>query len=190
MGAPISAILAEVYIQHLEHTSIADTLNKYQIMDYYRYVDDILIVYNEQKTNIINALEDFNAIHSKLKFTMEQGTQNGINYLDLTIKKNQNELNFEIYRKPTATDLILHNTSCHPYEHKKSAINYLHNRMNKRKITKKNKKKEKEIIEQILKNNEYPWQIKKKGKQMSSTVESQLAKANGSLFHTLAHVLE
>jgi hypothetical protein len=58
-------------------------------MDYYRYVDDILIVYDEQKTNITNTLDDFNAIHPKLKFTMEQQAQNGIYYLDLTLTKNQ-----------------------------------------------------------------------------------------------------
>jgi hypothetical protein len=119
MGAPTSAMIAEVYIQHLKHTLIPDILNKHKLTDYYRYVDDILIVYGKQKTNITNTLEDFNAVHLKLKFTMEQQTQNRINYLDLTIKKNQNELNFEIYRKATITDLILHNTSCHPCEHKK-----------------------------------------------------------------------
>jgi hypothetical protein len=127
VGPPTSAILAEVYIQHLEHTSVAYILNKHQIIDYYRYVDGILIIYDEQKTNITNTLEDFNAIHPKLKFTMEQQTQNRINYLDLMITKNQNKLNFEIYRKPTTIDLILHSTSCHPYEHKKSVINYLYN---------------------------------------------------------------
>jgi hypothetical protein len=71
MEAPTSAILAEVYIQHLEHTLIADILNKHKTMDYCRYVDDILTVYDEQTTNISNTLEDFNAIHPKLKFTVE-----------------------------------------------------------------------------------------------------------------------
>jgi hypothetical protein len=99
MGAPILAILSEVYtIQRLEHTSITDILNKHKIIDYYRYIDDILIVYDERKTNIINMLENFSAIHPKFIFTIEQQTQNRINYLDLTIKKNQNKLNFEIYR--------------------------------------------------------------------------------------------
>jgi hypothetical protein len=36
IGAPTSAILAAVHLQHLEHTSIADILNKLQIMDYHR----------------------------------------------------------------------------------------------------------------------------------------------------------
>jgi hypothetical protein len=69
-------------------------------MDYYRYVDDILIIYNVQKTNIMNTLDEFNAIHPKLKFSMEQQTQNRINYLYLTITKNQNEWRFGIYRNP------------------------------------------------------------------------------------------
>jgi long-subunit acyl-CoA synthetase (AMP-forming) len=105
--------------QHLEHTSIANILRKHQIIDYYRYVDDIVIVYDEQEASINNMLKIFNAIHPKFKFTIEQQTQNKINYLDLTIIKNQNKLNFEIYRKPTTTDFILHNTSCHPCEYKK-----------------------------------------------------------------------
>jgi hypothetical protein len=48
MRAPTSAMLSEVYIQNLEHASIADILHKHQIIDYYRYVDDILVVYDEQ----------------------------------------------------------------------------------------------------------------------------------------------
>jgi hypothetical protein len=59
MGAHTSAMLSEVSIENLEHTSIADILNKYQIVDYYIYVDDILVVYDKQKTNIINMLEQF-----------------------------------------------------------------------------------------------------------------------------------
>jgi hypothetical protein len=46
MGSP-SAILAETIIQHLEQNKIIKILNKQQIIDYYRYVDDILIAYNE-----------------------------------------------------------------------------------------------------------------------------------------------
>jgi hypothetical protein len=52
MGTPTSAILAEVCILHLEHMSVVDILSKHQIIDYYRYVNDILIIYNVQKTNM------------------------------------------------------------------------------------------------------------------------------------------
>ncbi|PNF39362.1 hypothetical protein B7P43_G18159, partial [Cryptotermes secundus] len=97
----------------------------------------------------------FNTMHHKLKFKMEQQSQNKINYLDLTIMTNNNELKFEIYRKPTSTDLILHNTSCDPYEHKEAAINYLCNRINTYKLTNEGKIKEEGIITRILVNNEY-----------------------------------
>jgi hypothetical protein len=52
MGAPTSAILAEIFIQHLEHNDIIKILQKHHIIDYYRYVDGILIIYNEDHTNI------------------------------------------------------------------------------------------------------------------------------------------
>jgi hypothetical protein len=69
---------------------------------------------------------NLNAIHPKLQFNIEQRTQNRINNVDLTIKKNQNKLKFKIFRKPTTNDLLLHNTSCHPNEHKNRLLtNYI-----------------------------------------------------------------
>jgi phosphomannomutase len=88
MGAPTSAILAEVFIQYLEHTTIIDILKKFQIIGYYRYVDDILISYNTHITSTNNALDEFNNIHPKIKFTMEKEINNTINFLHLSIEKN------------------------------------------------------------------------------------------------------
>jgi hypothetical protein len=51
-GAPTSSILAEIYIQHMEHTQIYPILRKQQIVAYYRYGDDILIIYDQSRTNI------------------------------------------------------------------------------------------------------------------------------------------
>jgi hypothetical protein len=42
MGEPKSAILTEIFIQHLEHAIIYKILNKHQIIDCHRYVDDIV----------------------------------------------------------------------------------------------------------------------------------------------------
>jgi hypothetical protein len=57
MGAPTSAILSEIYLQYIEHTYIYHTLQKPNITNYHRYVDDILITYDSTKTNINNTLE-------------------------------------------------------------------------------------------------------------------------------------
>jgi nucleoside-specific outer membrane channel protein Tsx len=80
MGVPTLAILAEAFIQYLEHTKIIKILDKHQIIDYYRYVDDILIIYNTNTTNIENTLLEFNSIYPSIKFTMEKEVHHTLNY--------------------------------------------------------------------------------------------------------------
>jgi hypothetical protein len=121
MGAP-SSILSEVYLQYMENTTIYDLLIKHKVEDYFRYVDDILVMYKEDNTNVYKMLDDFNNLAPTMKFTLEDEQNNKINLLDITITKNHNGLAFEIYRKPTATDTIIPNDSCHPREHKTAAI--------------------------------------------------------------------
>jgi hypothetical protein len=43
---------------------------------------------------------------------------------NITIAEEHDSLSFEIYRKPTTTDIIIPNESCHPREHKAAAIRY------------------------------------------------------------------
>jgi hypothetical protein len=138
MGAPTSATLAEIFIQHLEHTVIYEILNKHQIIGYHWYADDILIIYNQHYMNIENTSDEFNRIHPKIKITMEKETQNWINYLDLTTTK-EDKLTFGIYQKPATTDSIMHNDSCHPSEHDRLVINYLINHKNMYPLTEANK---------------------------------------------------
>jgi hypothetical protein len=112
-------------------------------------VEDILIIYSSECINIHNTLQELNTVHPKLKFTLETETRNKINYLDIIINKQHDKLKFGIYRKPTTTDTIIHNNSCHPNEHKISAINYLINRMNTYQLTPENKALENVIINEI-----------------------------------------
>jgi hypothetical protein len=170
MGAPTSAILAEIFIQHLEHNDIIKILQKYHIIDYYRYVDDILIIYNEDHTNTEDTLNEFNSIHPNIQDTMERQTNNKLNYLDITNENMSNAFTFSIYRKPTTIDLIIHNDSCHPTEHKYLAIRYLVNRMNTYSISTESKHNESQLIKTIL-HNKYPPQIRihKNPKQTKNT---------------------
>jgi hypothetical protein len=93
-------------------------LHTNHIIGYYRYVDDILIIYNMNNTNIDKTLADFNNVHPKLQFTSEKERNNHINFLDITIHRTDSAFEYNIYRKPTATGHIIHNSSCHPPEHK------------------------------------------------------------------------
>jgi hypothetical protein len=141
--------------------------------------------------NVENALDKFDRIHPTIKFTMEKETQSRINYLDLTIAKEHNKLTFGIYRKPTTTDSIIHNDSCHRSEHKKSAINYLINRMNTYPLTQANKDQEQTIIKETLQKKGYQQsitnhkQINKPLINISQTTQAT-QKENGSPSHILA----
>jgi len=73
-------------------------------VEYFRYVDDLLIIYNERKTDIEDFLCCFNNITPKLNFTIEKETRGSINFLDLTIHRDENRFSIDIYRKPTYTD--------------------------------------------------------------------------------------
>jgi len=164
MGAPSSSTLSEDYLQHLEHKTLYKILLTHNILGYFRYVDDILIVYDKQKTNINNLLNSFNNAANPLQFTMEHETNNQINFLDITIKKDNNKLKFNIYRKHTQTDIIIPHDSCHPNEHKLSAIRYLQNRNKDYPTDIENKKQEELIIKQIMENNQYDPTTKEKPK--------------------------
>jgi ABC-type Na+ transport system ATPase subunit NatA len=65
MGAPTSSMLAETYMQHMEHKQIYPILTKQQILAYFRYVDDM--IYNQRKTNIEHTIEEFNKLQLQLQ---------------------------------------------------------------------------------------------------------------------------
>jgi hypothetical protein len=139
----------------MENTIIYYSLIKHQVEGYLRYVDDILVLHREYKTNIHEVLEDFNYLAPTMKFTLEKEQNKRINFLDITITKNQDGLSFKIYRKPTTTDIIIPNDSCYPREHKTSAIRYYCNRMKTYKLTPESRLKQRDNIWQFLLNNKY-----------------------------------
>jgi hypothetical protein len=68
MGAPTS----EIYLQYIENTKIFDILLKHHITEYFLYVDDILIVYKKDKTNVYDDRNTFNDIMLSMVFNMEE----------------------------------------------------------------------------------------------------------------------
>jgi hypothetical protein len=75
MGAPSSGLIAEFFLQRLEHQHLAHLSTKHRVMNYFRYVDDILLIYDANHTDIQNILNDFNALHPKMRFTVKTETQ-------------------------------------------------------------------------------------------------------------------
>jgi hypothetical protein len=83
-------------------------------MGCFHYVDNILIVYNKDTRNIYDVFNVFNNIMPTMKFTTGEEKENKINFLDITISKEKDNLSFDIYMKPTATDTIIPNDSSSP----------------------------------------------------------------------------
>jgi hypothetical protein len=89
-------------------------LTEHITLGYFRYVDDIRIIYNEKSTNINGMLSEFSTRPPKLKLTSELEEKGKIIFFDITIMKSKNSVAKAIYRKPTATDCIIPFDSCHP----------------------------------------------------------------------------
>jgi hypothetical protein len=148
MGALTSSIFSEIYLKYIENTDIYDILLNSKVEVYFRYVDNILVIYKENCTNIKDFLGAFNNIMPELKFTMEQEKDNRINYLDI-------KLSFDVFRKPITTDVIIPNDTCHPIEQKLAAIIYFANRIETYNLDHKIKQKETNTLKQIFQNNKY-----------------------------------
>jgi len=122
-------ILSEIYLQYLENTKIFYILLKHQIIGYFRYLDDILILYKNGVTNMCDMLDAFNKITPTMTFTMEEEVNTSIDLLDISISIDTPKISFNVYRKPTATDIIIPNDSCHPPKQKLAGIRYLVNHL-------------------------------------------------------------
>jgi hypothetical protein len=158
--APPSAILTEIYLQLLEHKNIYNTHIKLKIIGYFIYADDMLLIYNEKLTDINLMLQEFNNIKPNLKFMIEE--KNNKNKFPIHNNTEDNNLSYNIYRKPTTID-TMHSTLCHPVEHKMSAISYLINRLNIHPMEENTKNTEKNAIKYILQQNQiHKTEIKQK----------------------------
>jgi len=129
MGAPSSGLIAEMFLQHMEQKYLPHITHKHKIINYCRYIDDILIIFDSTHTNIQQILNDFNTLHPKLHFTAEMEKDQSLNYLDVSIHRTPTDINTAIYRKPTFTDTIIPYTSNHPAHHKYATVRFLYNRL-------------------------------------------------------------
>jgi hypothetical protein len=60
MGALTSTLLAELYIQYMEHKQLCSILLKHQTTGYFRYVENILIICDQKETSIDETVAEFN----------------------------------------------------------------------------------------------------------------------------------
>jgi len=61
-----SGIIPEFFLQHLEDAHLTHLSNKHKIAGYFRYVDDILILYDSRHRDINSIRNDLNTLQFKI----------------------------------------------------------------------------------------------------------------------------
>jgi len=156
MGTLSSGFIAEIFLQHIEHLHMARLSMKHEIINYFRYVEDILIIFDPTHSSIQAILDDFNALHQNLQFTAELEENNTISYLDITIQKNPTSWKTAIYRKHIFKDTIIPYTTNYPTQHKYTAVKFLYNRLNTYDLLADEYQQEEDTIHSILNISSFP----------------------------------
>ena len=77
-----------------------------------RYIDDIFFIWNESEEKLETFLKNLNEFHPNLRFTSEK-SKTSLNFLDLTINLVDQELETNLYCKPTDCHQFLDFNSAH-----------------------------------------------------------------------------
>ena len=152
----IFGIMAEVFLQHIEDKHIKHLLDTKNIIHYTRYVDDILVIYDTRYINDNTIQNYIKQIHNNKLLNLTHEHNDQINYLHLTIIRDDSKLEIDIYRKPTTTNTTINYTSNHPTDHKTAANRYYSNRMQTLPLTAARRKTEWRTIKTIDKSNNSP----------------------------------
>ena len=117
IGTEMAPPYAITSMDSLEKDILSNSLLKPLV--WWRYIDDIFMMWEHGEEELQKVLETLNCYHPTIKFTVEYSRAK-INFLDVTVMKNGNQLATDLYIKPTDTHQYLHASSCHVSHCKKS----------------------------------------------------------------------
>lgn len=124
MGSPLSPAMANFFMEHFEERALNSAPLRPSV--FFRYVDDIFMVWPHGVEALGNFVEHMNNIHSNIQFTIETEEEGRLPFLDVLIqRKSDGRLGHSVYRKPTHTDLYLSAQSFHHPLQKRAVLNTL-----------------------------------------------------------------
>jgi len=156
MGSPVSNTRTEIFLQYIEDTYLKQLLDTKNIILYTRYIDDILLINDTKCINSNTIHEYITQIYPNLQLNSKHANNNCINFLDLLIIRNPTNLEIDIYRKPTTTDITINFLSNHPTKHKIAAYRYHITRMQSLPLTTERQQSEWKTIQAMARNNNFP----------------------------------
>ena len=90
MGNPLSPLLTQIFLDSLESKISKNPLFK-KLNYWHRYVADVLACFTGTDRQLTVFLEYINNLHNNIKFTIENEINNSINFLDLTISRDNDK---------------------------------------------------------------------------------------------------
>ncbi|XP_023238268.1 uncharacterized protein LOC111637090 [Centruroides sculpturatus] len=122
MGFPLSAILAELLMRHVERRVFSFPLTIAYPLLYLRYVDDIIVAWQHMEEEF-HILKNFlMEVYSTIKFTWEKEKGGEIAFLDLKITKAQDEILFSVFHKFNSIPPLIPATAYQPQHYVNAAI--------------------------------------------------------------------
>jgi hypothetical protein len=112
MGSPLSPVIANIFMEKFETDALLSAPLTPRC--WYRYVDDVFVVWQHGRDALNVFLNHLNSLHVNIKFTIEIEVLKKLPFLDVLVeRKNNNTLGHTVYRKPTHTNRYLNAKSHH-----------------------------------------------------------------------------
>ncbi len=125
MGSPVSAVVANLYMEFFEEEALNSAPVKPVLWK--RYVDDTFCIV--KKGSEKHLLDHLNSVRPSIKSTMESQEDSKLLFLDCLLKRESDGmLTSTVYRKPTHTDGHLHFKSHHPNHVRRGVVRCLYQR--------------------------------------------------------------
>jgi len=123
----ISPVIANIYMEHIEHKAITTFHSPPSL--WLRYVDDTFCILD--KEHLTDFHQHLNSICSHIQFTKKMKHNSSLPFLDVLVTRDSckenniathnSTLSTKVYKKPTHTDRYHHFTSHHP-KHQKPTV--------------------------------------------------------------------
>ena len=120
MGTRMAPSYANLFMGKLEQHAIENA--PFKPFVWWRFIDVIFMVWTKGEDNLKTFLNYMNSIHPTIKFTGEysNSSNQALPFLDVKVHLSNNQIQTDLYTKPTDKHQYLLKTSCHPTHTKRT----------------------------------------------------------------------
>ena len=159
MGSPLSPVIANLYLEHLEETALQSACLKPKL--WVRYVDDTFVIWPHGQEELQSFHNHLNQQHPRIQFKVEEEKDDKLPFLDVLVTNEEEKLLSSVYRKPTHTERY---TPFHSHHHPRTVIGVMRCMRDRAHNICHPTKKEEEIdhLNQVFQMNGFPEALVKK----------------------------